>query len=527
MNYRNIIGILSAGLIVGCQSATYQEIPPRAETAPAGKIEIAIDHNNTDAATAGFRFKSVAPPEQGDAAATAEFSVADGTADPNGGGLAALGNDRLPSEEDQPSGNFFFAAGTKGGRVSVDLGREVNIKAVRTYSWHPGARGPQVYKLYASDGKASGFEMRPKAGVDPETCGWKHVANVDTRTQFGDAGGQYGVSIANSRGTIGEYRYLLLDCSATENDDAFGNTFYSELDVVDANGSAPKAIAASTEAAPFVMKTADGKCEFTINTARAPELKEWAETKLAPVLAEWYPKISAILASDGFTPPSHFSVTLRPGSGVAATGGTRVTGNSTWFKNQLKGEAVGALLHEEVHVVQQYRWGRRSNPNATRPPGWMVEGIPDYIRWFKYEPQSHGADIVWMRTRRNFTPRYDASYRVSANFLNWITEKYDKDIVTQMNAAMRNGDYSEDLWKKYTGKTVEELGAEWKKDIRSPIGSEECCVNARKVIADHTKHAPLWFNIRFADFGNSVVCLTPCSARGAPNCSRGGCAPVS
>ena len=61
---------------------------------------------------------------------------------------------------------------------------------------------------------------------------------------------------------------------------------------------------------------------------------------------------------------------------------------------------------------------------------WLVEGTADYVRWFNYEPQSHGADIVWMRRLRHFTPRYDASYRISANFLNWVTEKYDKEIVT-------------------------------------------------------------------------------------------------
>jgi hypothetical protein len=32
-------------------------------------------------------------------------------------------------------------------------------------------------------------------------------------------------------------------------------------------------------------------------------------------------------------------------------------------------------------------------------PGWLVEGIPDYIRWFQYEPQSHGADASLFRAR--------------------------------------------------------------------------------------------------------------------------------
>ena len=41
------------------------------------------------------------------------------------------------------------------------------------------------------------------------------------------------VSVFSTRmAQLGNYRYLLFDISATENDDPFGNTFYSEIDVV-------------------------------------------------------------------------------------------------------------------------------------------------------------------------------------------------------------------------------------------------------------------------------------------------------
>src|SRR5439155_23615830 len=130
----------------------------------------------------------------------------------------------------------------------------------------------------------------------------------------------------------------------------------------------------------------------------------------------------------------------------------------------------GALLDEEVHVIQQYGSARRNNPHATRLPGWLTEGIPDYIRWFLYEPQSHGADLVWMRARRNFTPRYDGGYRVSANFLDWVTEKYDKQIVQKLNASARQGKYSVEIWKDSTGKALAELGEEWKQGIQEQLG---------------------------------------------------------
>ncbi len=123
-------------------------------------------------------------------------------------------------------------------------------------------------------------------------------------------------------------------------------------------------------------------------------MKDWADNQLAPVLAEWYPKIVALLPSEGYTAPTHFSITLKPMNGVAYTAGRRVVANSTWL-GQAKsgsGEAIGSLVHESVHVVQQFH-GR-----VIRAGWWKASA--DYVRWFQYEPQSHGADIVWMRHLR-------------------------------------------------------------------------------------------------------------------------------
>ena len=55
---------------------------------------------------------------------------------------------------------------------------------------------------------------------------------MDTRPPQGDGGGQYGVSINGAGGSLGKYRYLLFDCFVTEVGDDWGNTFYSEIDVV-------------------------------------------------------------------------------------------------------------------------------------------------------------------------------------------------------------------------------------------------------------------------------------------------------
>jgi hypothetical protein len=141
--------------------------------------------------------------------------------------------------------------------------------------------------------------------------------------------------------------------------------------------------------------------------------------------------------------------------------------NSSWFRRELNREARGAVVHELVHVVQSYGRVRRTDPDATRAPGWLVEGIADYIRWFLYEPETRGAEI----NERNLSrARYDASYRVTGNFLDWVTREYDKEIVRKLNAAARDGIYKEQIWSERTGKTVQQLGDEWLKAHETRLG---------------------------------------------------------
>ncbi|MEA3210521.1 MAG: hypothetical protein QOE70_3578 [Chthoniobacter sp.] len=425
-------------------------------TLSRAEVKITPDRLDNEHASPGFKFPHVPAPLRGDAAAKATFTLLDGQRDGNGGDLDKLHDGRVPTGSDEPGANFFFR-GPDGGRLLVDLGSVIEIRQINTYSWHTDSRGPQVYRLYASDGKAADFKAQPKRPDDPAKAGWKLLASVDTRPKDGPLGGQYGVSIADSAGGLGSARYLLFDIFRTEDTDSFGQTFYSEIDVVDRNAAPEVAEPQLTEA----VEIDGGAYRFTVDTTEAPDLTEWSHRELIPAMQKWYPLIVKMLPSDGYTAPKTFSILfLNSYKGVAATGGNRIECNPSWYRTQLKGEAIGSLVHELVHVVQQYGHARR--PNATRAPGWLVEGIPDYIRWFLYEPQSHGAEIS---PKRAATARYDASYRTSANFLNWVIGKYDKDLIKDLNAALREGRYDPELWKTRTKHTVEELADEWKKSL--------------------------------------------------------------
>ena len=193
---------------------------------------VSIDRNANTTANSAFKFNKVPPPAKDDAATNAKLMLLDGDIDPNSGGLKALTDGLAPTGEDQPDSNVFFKAGTGGGRFRIDLGKATEIVEVNTYSWHPGSRGPQVYRVWGSDESDPKFNAEPKGTIDPITCGWKQIALVDTRSSEGQDGGQYGVSIRSSRGLLGSYRYLVFDLYVTEVADNWGNTFYSEVDVL-------------------------------------------------------------------------------------------------------------------------------------------------------------------------------------------------------------------------------------------------------------------------------------------------------
>ena len=195
------------------------------------QVAVTIDHN--PAGTSNFKFTRVPSPAKDDAGSAAKWLLLVGEPDSNSAGLTALNDGLLPTRQDQPAANLFFAAGSSGGRFRMDLGKLVEIAQVNTYSWHPNSRGPQVYLIYAGDGADPKFNPEPKGYVDPTTAGWKLLAIVDTRQQYGQAGGQYAVSVTATNGILGKYRYLLFDTVASETDDDWGNTFYSEIDVIE------------------------------------------------------------------------------------------------------------------------------------------------------------------------------------------------------------------------------------------------------------------------------------------------------
>jgi hypothetical protein len=145
--------------------------------------------------------------------------------------------------------------------------------------------------------------------------------------------------------------------------------------------------------------------------------------------------------------------------GVAATGGGRIVYNPAYFRK--KPGDIDVVTHEVMHVVQNYGGRRRSG--GTRGPGWLTEGIADFVR-YKFGVDNPGAG--W--TLPEFKPdqSYTNSYRITARFLVWLENRGNKDLVKKLDASLRARTYTDDIWKKETGKTLDE---QWKAYAENPV----------------------------------------------------------
>tara|TARA_R110000868_G_scaffold98706_6_gene271841 strand:- start:4800 stop:5516 length:717 start_codon:yes stop_codon:yes gene_type:complete len=134
--------------------------------------------------------------------------------------------------------------------------------------------------------------------------------------------------------------------------------------------------------------------------------------------------------------------------GVAYAHNGQVTVSSKWLHS--KPEDLDLMTHEIMHIIQAY-------PNGAGP-GWLTEGIADYVR-FKYGIDNKGAG--WSLTPFSKNQSYTNSYRITARFLVWISQNYDKKIVNKMDSKLRSNTYAPELWNLYTGLSVDQLWDEY------------------------------------------------------------------
>ncbi|HEY0246084.1 MAG TPA: basic secretory protein-like protein [Mucilaginibacter sp.] len=139
--------------------------------------------------------------------------------------------------------------------------------------------------------------------------------------------------------------------------------------------------------------------------------------------------------------------------GVAATSRDIVRFNPDWLVKHP--EDIDVVTHEVMHIVQNY--------GHNKVPGWLTEGIADYAR---YRYGINNEKSGWKLTEFSTTQNYTNAYRITARFLVWAEKNKDHDLVKKLDAAMREGTYTPEIWTQLTGKPVEEL---WKEYSENPV----------------------------------------------------------
>ena len=141
-----------------------------------------------------------------------------------------MGGFRTPARhQDAPRESAFFADRSRGSFL-IDLGREISIAKVNSYSWHQHEtneshrhRARQQFTLYGYFG-----DQLPDLTRSPSESGWTRIARVNSDRFFEvvsalDRPAQQACSITAAQGEVGRYRYLLWEVR--------GHTFFGELDV--------------------------------------------------------------------------------------------------------------------------------------------------------------------------------------------------------------------------------------------------------------------------------------------------------
>jgi hypothetical protein len=186
--------------------------------------------------------------------------------------------------------------------------------------------------------------------------------------------------------------------------------------------------------------------KITIDVSDAPASKKWAE--VAANLAEsWYPEICRLLSTQDFKPPREIKLIFRAKQDEPAYAtGDQISVNAKWITDHP--DDLGMIVHELTHLIQNY-------PRNKADVGWLVEGIADYIRWWRYEPEMKRSKIDPIKAT------YHDSYRTTAFWLAWVSKTYDRRLVPTLDLALRKGDDPMPIFKSLTRKDADRLWTEF------------------------------------------------------------------
>lgn len=166
-----------------------------------------------------------------------------------------------------------------------------------------------------------------------------------------------------------------------------------------------------------------------------------------------YPAMAAAYAPNGVKEVRVIFDPEYEGIAAAYAGTGPILISAEWAKEAYE-DAPAVMTHEGFHVLQNY-------PSTEIDTHFAVEGLADFNRW------EHGAKRplgCWTMQRYEPGHKYTDGYGVTARFLLWIGAHGHPSIAKDLDAALRAGQYGPSFWTSTTGKTVEQLWAEYAAD---------------------------------------------------------------
>ena len=161
--------------------------------------------------------------------------------------------------------------------------------------------------------------------------------------------------------------------------------------------------------------------------------------------------------TDFFNPtnPTRIRLVVDPGytDGPAATGGGVITVSAAYARAHPRD--LDIVTHEVTHIVQAYS-------SETYAHWWhWVEGVADYAR---YRFGRDNAACGWSIAHHERGSTCTDGYRATARFLAWIVDAGGDGVVQDLDAALRNGTYSDVFW---TARTGDDIAALWSTYVRA------------------------------------------------------------
>lgn len=220
----------------------------------------------------------------------------------------------------------------------------------------------------------------------------------------------------------------------------------------------------------------DARFKCRIDGPTTPEDQPFAKEAIA-VCEEWYPKINEILyGPERPLPFKDIPISFAKLEMGAITYRKHTKGqvSTCWMQidrdhRARRGSFGGMVVHELTHAVQNY-------PMNVKRPSWIEDAVCEYVRCKYFDKSSLGKLTIDAKGRlhgyTDATPQlsklqqkgvsiekkgYQHSYTVASEFLVWLEQEKNPDVVRNLTALLSEGRYTSDFFKQQCGAPLDEL----------------------------------------------------------------------